>query len=68
MNRSIIIDGKMVDLMCDFCENLFKSDWNKCLAFPEGIPEIILSGQFDHNNHFPGDNGILFSVSSEKAK
>lgn len=31
-----------------------------CLAFARKIPEAILSGQLDHTEPFPGDNGIQF--------
>lgn len=32
----------------------------KCAAFPEGIPELILTGRHDHTEPYSGDNGIRF--------
>ena len=48
-----------------------------CAAFPNGIPEIIFGGvgelgvdfeSFDHNEPYPGDNGIQFEKRRRPAK
>ena len=43
---------------CLMCRHL-AADWT-CSAFPDGIPGPILSGENDHREPFPGDNGIRF--------
>lgn len=39
-----------------------------CDAFPDGIPAIILRGDFDHTEPFPGDNGIRFEPEDSQSK
>ena len=39
---------------------------SKCAAFPKGIPDEILLGDFDHQNPYPGDNGIRFEPIKEE--
>lgn len=38
------------------------SDWYtfRCLAFPDGIPDDILDGEFDHTDPHEGDGGIMY--------
>ncbi|HPE80109.1 MAG TPA: hypothetical protein PKZ35_08855 [Gammaproteobacteria bacterium] len=31
-----------------------------CLAFPDGIPVVILLGEFDHRRPYPGDHGFRY--------
>tara|TARA_Y100000310_G_C20505136_1_gene726034 strand:+ start:758 stop:967 length:210 start_codon:yes stop_codon:yes gene_type:complete len=38
----------------------------KCKAFIEGIPEVIISGEYDHRKPFKGDNGIQFEQANFK--
>lgn len=46
---------------CFACKNLLEfEDKITCRAFPQGIPEEILLGKFDHSNAYDGDNGIRF--------
>ena len=50
---------------CHICRHVkFDGRW-RCLAFPGGVPDEILSGEFDHRNPWPNaddpqDNGIRF--------
>ena len=37
-----------------------------CDAFPEGIPDAIYGGGFDHRKAFPGDHGIRFLLSDDR--
>jgi len=43
---------------CYRCKN-FIGD-SACLAFPQGVPEVILMGINDHSEPFEGDGGIQF--------
>ena len=39
----------------------------RCKAFPEKIPEEIMTGFKDHSKPYPGDNGIRYEpVHDEK--
>jgi hypothetical protein len=49
--------------LCITCKH---AAWNNpelvrgCTAFPDGIPEEIISNEADHREPFPGDNGIMY--------
>jgi hypothetical protein len=47
--------------ICFGCKQFYPlSEPLACTAFPEGIPDAILSGEADHTKPFPGDHGIQF--------
>ncbi len=50
--------------ICHFCV-WYEPDTSTCLAFPDGIPDEILEGDFDHRYHYPGDNGIRFAPNPD---
>ncbi len=37
-----------------------------CAAFPDGIPDNIARGRFDHRNSHPGDHSIRFEAKNER--
>lgn len=55
--------------LCESCARLDVSERGygyRCAAFPDGIPEEIYPGGFDHREPFPGDNGVRWQLSSEQ--
>lgn len=53
--------------LCFACQRFQPSlDGPRCTAFPDGIPEPIIKGGFDHRNPFPGDGGARFVRDPDK--
>lgn len=50
----------IIEPLCLTCERTRGFEGSSCLAFPLGIPEEILNGEFDHHNPHSDDNGIQF--------
>lgn len=52
----------MISRQCFNCIHLVESGSDKpiCLAFPEGIPEEIITGEVDHSKPYAGDNGFMY--------
>ena len=49
---------------CLLCEHYIAG--LSCAAYPEGIPEKILTGEHNHREPYKGDNGIRFEPLKEK--
>ncbi len=45
--------------ICNKCIHV-RDDGLRCRAFPEGIPEEVLTGRHDHHFPHPDDMGIHF--------
>jgi hypothetical protein len=48
--------------LCEFCQNRFSDGTLRCRAFPDGIPEPIITQEADHRLPYAGDNGIRFET------
>lgn len=46
---------------CENCKHYLSG--LRCVAFPDGIPDDILSGEFDHTQPHEDDNGIQYTPS-----
>ena len=53
-------------LSCVHFHGVYKKRDPSCDAFPNGIPEKIWMGDFDHNNPFEADRGIRFEPAIEE--
>lgn len=56
-----------VIIQCAFCNYYTGLDKGKptCKAFEDRIPMEIITGEFDHSEPHPGDNGLQFSPDED---
>ena len=52
--------GVYISVQCLECCH-FRAVGISCNVFPDGIPEEIYEGNWDHTKPFPGDQGIRFT-------
>ena len=57
-----------VSPFCVFCKLVISPVDRTCKAFPNGIPDEIWEGNFDHRKPYSGDHGILFEAKSPIGK
>lgn len=53
------------ETQCVYCQHLWSGFVGA--AFPGGIPDVILLGEHDHREPYPGDGGIRFEMKEEFA-
>jgi hypothetical protein len=57
----------MMPIQCATCVHYV--DDNKCLAFPDGIPDVILTGEIDHDRPMMDQVGsFVWTEAKEKGK
>mgnify|MGYP001075943623 CR=1 FL=1 len=57
--------------MCVFCKHTDFEKWGNmnrpnCLAYPDGIPDLILQGYHDHRYPYYEDQNIQFEIASSE--
>lgn len=52
---------------CSECARYEGDGFCAAFPYPQGIPEAILAGEHDHQQPYPGDRGILFTLRADIA-
>ena len=57
-----------IQVLCATCKHFRDDveDENVCEAFPDGIPEEIITDEFDHREPHPDDNGIQYEPREQE--
>jgi len=58
-------DNEATISQCIACKHWVRG--GVCQAFPQGVPDAILTNEHDHREQYPGDNGIRFEPLEELA-
>jgi len=53
-------------MQCVVCKHRTPGE-ETCLAYPLGIPAVVLTGQVSHEQPLPGDRGFQFESEEEFA-
>lgn len=61
----------LVDSQCMFCKHRSKPQPGvlgiRCAAFPDGIPDDVLTNTVSHERPIKGDNGVQFATNRKIA-
>jgi hypothetical protein len=63
--RSFVLPAYPIS-MCLVCKHYRKAQ--RCEAFPTRIPQVILTGRYDHRKRHDGDRGIRFQSRDDASQ
>ena len=56
--------GTVTDGQCMSCAHWSPDHSTTCVAYPQGIPDIILVNDVDHKKPLPNDHGIQWTAKT----